>query len=97
MPADLAAMVDGSCARAALGALGLARKAGPLLLGATKVEAGVRSGAALARAACASRRPRRRAQDHAGKARDRRGGGPEIAAYKLFSEAELGLALGGKM
>ena len=95
VPADLGGMVDLLLARAALGALGLARKAGALALGATKVEASVRSGAALlvlhATEASADGLRKiaqaRRATAHAG--------GPEIRAYKLFSEQELGLALGG--
>ena len=95
VPTDLGDMVDLLLARAALGALGLARKAGALALGATKVEASVRSGAALlvlhATEASADGLRKiaqaRRATAHAG--------GPEIRAYKLFSEQELGLALGG--
>ena len=95
VPIDLGGMVDLLLARAALGALGLARKAGALALGATKVEASVRSGAALlvlhaAEASADGLRKiaqARRATAHAG--------GPEIRAYKLFSEQELGLALGG--
>ena len=95
VPADLGDMVDGLLARSALGALGLARKAGVVALGATKVEASVRSGAALlvlhATEASADGLRKiaqaRRATAHAG--------GPEIRAYKLFSEQELGLALGG--
>jgi predicted RNA-binding protein YlxR (DUF448 family) len=95
VPADLGGMVDGLLAKAALGALGLARKAGAVGLGATKVEAAVRSGAALlvlhaAEASADGLRKiaqARRATAHAG--------GPEIRAYKLFSEQELGLALGG--
>jgi predicted RNA-binding protein YlxR (DUF448 family)/ribosomal protein L30E len=94
-PADLGGMVDRLLAKSALGALGLARKAGAVALGATKVEASVRSGAALLvlHAAEASEdglrkiAQARRATAHAG--------GPEIMAYKLFSEQELGLALGG--
>ena len=95
VPADLGGMVDRLLAKSALGALGLARKAGAVALGATKVEASVRSGAALLvlHAAEASEdglrkiAQARRATAHAG--------GPEIMAYKLFSEQELGLALGG--
>ena len=93
-PPDLGGMVDGLLARSALGALGLARKAGAVALGATKVEATVRSGGALLvlHAAEASQdgvrkiAQARRATAHIG--------GPEIHAYKLFSEQELGLALG---
>jgi len=95
VPADLGGMVDRLLAKSALGTLGLARKAGAVALGATKVEASVRSGAALLvlHAAEASEdglrkiAQARRATAHAG--------GPEIMAYKLFSEQELGLALGG--
>lgn len=92
---DLGALVDRLLAKSALGSLGLARKAGKVTLGASQVDSAVRSGEALALL-------------HAGEAADdgirkianaRRAtkalGGPEIAAYKLFSEAELGLAFGG--
>jgi predicted RNA-binding protein YlxR (DUF448 family) len=95
VPPDLGGMVDRLLAKSALGALGLARKAGAVALGATKVEASVRSGAALLvlHAAEASEdglrkiAQARRATAYAG--------GPQIRAYKLFSEQELGLALGG--
>ncbi len=95
LPPDLGGMVDNVLAKSALGALGLARKAGMVALGATKVEASVRSGEALfvLHAAEASEdglrkiTQARRATVYAE--------GPQIAAYKLFSEAELGLALGG--
>lgn len=92
---DLGAMVDRILSQHALGAIGLARKAGALALGAAKVEASVRSGEAAAvlhahEAQADGMRKiaqARRATAHLG--------GPEIPAYKLFSEAELGLALGG--
>lgn len=95
IPPQLGAMVDTLLARSALGALGLARKAGLIALGATKVESSVRSGKAVLvlHAAEASEdglrkiTQARRATAYAG--------GPRIHAYKLFSEAELGLALGG--
>jgi predicted RNA-binding protein YlxR (DUF448 family) len=95
VPADLAEMVDRLLARAALGALGLARKAGAVATGAAKVDAAVRSGAALAVLHAAEAQPdgirkiasARRAAAHAD--------GPQSPAYKLFSEAEIGLALGG--
>lgn len=95
VPPDLGGMVDRLLAKSALGALGLARKAGAVALGATKVETAVRSGAALLvlHAAEASEdglrkiAQARRATAHLG--------GLEIRAYKLFSEQELGLALGG--
>jgi len=95
VPPDLGETVDRLLARSALGTLGLARKAGAVALGAAKVDAAVRSGKALCvlHAAEASEDGVRkigqaiRAVAHAG--------GPAISAYKLFSEIELGLALGG--
>lgn len=95
VPADLAVLVDGLLSRSALGALGLARKAGCLALGAAKVESAVRSGdASCVVHACEASddgvrkiRQARKAVAHAG--------GPQIRAYKLFAEPELGLALGG--
>ncbi|MFU0506822.1 RNA-binding protein [Pseudaminobacter sp. NGMCC 1.201702] len=94
VPPDLGATVDALLAKAALGVLGLARKAGAVALGATKVESAVRSGKALlvlhAREASEDGLRKitqaRRATAYAG--------GPEIYAYKLFSEADLSLALG---
>jgi predicted RNA-binding protein YlxR (DUF448 family) len=94
-PAGLGELVDRLLAKSALGALGLARKGGSVALGATKVEGAVRSAKAVAvlHAIEASEdgvrkiTQARRATTHAG--------GPDIPAYKLFSEAELGLALGG--
>jgi uncharacterized protein len=93
--ADLGAMVDALLAKSALGMLGLARKAGAVALGAAKVEGAVRSGKALfvvhaveaAEDGVRKIAQARRATVHLG--------GPAIPAYKLFSEAELGLALGG--
>lgn len=95
VPADLGVMVDGLLARAALGSLGLARKAGAVAMGAAKVEAAVRSGEALAvlHAGEAAADGVRKI-DQARRA-TRLLDGPDIPAYKLFSEAEIGLALGG--
>jgi hypothetical protein len=95
VPDNLGAMVDSLFAQSALGAMGLARKAGQVALGAAKVEAKVRSGEALAvlhaeEAADDGIRKiaqARRATVHLG--------GPAISAHKLFREAEMGLALGG--
>jgi predicted RNA-binding protein YlxR (DUF448 family) len=94
VPPELGAMVDSLLARATIGILGLARKAGAVVLGAAKVESTVRSGKALLvlHATEASEdgvrkiTQARRATAYAG--------GPEIYAYKLFSETELSLALG---
>lgn len=92
---DLADLVDAMMVRSALGTAGLARKAGAVALGATKIESAVRAGEALVvlhafeasddgvrKIASA-----RRAVAHQG--------GPAIRSCKLFSEAELSLALGG--
>jgi predicted RNA-binding protein YlxR (DUF448 family) len=95
VPPDLGAMIDALLARSALGALGLARKAGAVALGATKVESAVRSGEALLVLHADEASPdglrkitqARRATAYAD--------GPHIHAYKLFSEADLSLALGG--
>lgn len=94
-PDDLGAQVDALMAKAALGALGLARKAGAVALGAAKVEAAVRSGEAacvLHAAEASEDGVRKVAQARRAAAYQ---GGPWIAAYKLFSQDELGLALGG--
>lgn len=94
-PADLGAMVDRLMAQAALGSLGLARKAGQVVLGAAKVEAAVRAGkAALVLHALEASPDGVRKIDQARRATVHLGG-PDIPAYKLFSQAELGLALGG--
>lgn len=92
---DLADTVERLIERAALGALGLARKAGTVVTGATQVEKAVRGGTALlvlhARDGAADGMRKiaqaRRATVHLG--------GPIIPAYKVFSESELSLALGG--
>jgi len=95
VPPELGGLVESLLERSALGMLGLARKAGSIVLGATKVEAAVRSGTALFVVHAQEASPdgvrkisqARRATVHLG--------GPATLAYKLFSEAELGLALGG--
>jgi predicted RNA-binding protein YlxR (DUF448 family) len=95
VPPELAQQIDRALAQSALGALGLARKAGAVALGAAKVDNAVRRGEALlvVHAVDASQdgvrkiTQARRATAHLG--------GPEIRAYKLFSEADLSLALGG--
>jgi ribosomal protein L7Ae-like RNA K-turn-binding protein len=94
VPPDLGGMVDSLLVKSTAGALGLARKAGQVVLGAAKVEAAVRSGkASLVLHAVEA------AEDGVRKiAQARRAtvhlGGPAIPAYKLFSQAELGLAFG---
>lgn len=95
VPDDLGGMVDDLLARAALGALGLARKAGAVAMGAAKVDACIRSGRARA-----VLHAREASQDGIRKITAARratalAGGAETNAYRLFSQAELGLALGG--
>lgn len=94
-PADLGGMVDRLMAQSALGSLGLARKAGQVALGAAKVESAVRAGKALLVLHAQEASP-----DGVRKIDQARRwvvfqDGPSIPAYKLFSESELGLALGG--
>lgn len=94
-PDDLGGMVDMLMARAALGSIGLARKAGQLVMGAAKVDSAIRSGkAALVLHALEASPDGVRKLDQARRAVVWQEG-PSIPAYKLFSEAELGLALGG--
>jgi predicted RNA-binding protein YlxR (DUF448 family) len=95
IPDDLGGMVDRLLGQAVLGSLGLARKAGDVALGAAKVEATVRSGKAMMAIHALEASP-----DGVRKIDQARRwvvyqDGPSIPAYKLFSEAELGLALGG--
>jgi predicted RNA-binding protein YlxR (DUF448 family) len=94
-PADLGEMVDALLVRSALGSLGLARKAGQVVLGAAKVDAAVRSGrAAFVLHAIEASPDGVRKIDQARRATVHLGW-PATPAWKLFSEAELGLALGG--
>lgn len=91
----LGAQLDELLAKSVLGALGLARKGGAVALGAAKVESAVRGGHALCVLHAAEA-----AEDGVRKITQARTatlhlGGPDISAYKLFSEAELSLALGG--
>lgn len=94
VPPDLAERVEKLYVSHALGALGLARKAGAVALGAAKVEASVRSGKAVGvlHAVEASEdgirkiASARRSLAHAG--------GQNVPAFRLFSEAEMSLAFG---
>jgi len=94
VPPEFGQMVDGLLSTAALGVLGLARKAGAVALGATKVDGAVRSGkaAAVLHAKDASDDGVRKLAQ--ARRATKLAGGPDIPAFKLFSEAELGLALG---
>jgi ribosomal protein L7Ae-like RNA K-turn-binding protein len=95
VPADLGEMVDRLLVRAALGSLGLARKAGAVAMGAAKVEAAVRSGEALVVLHSAEAQPDGVRKIGSARRATALMDGPDIPAYKLFSESEIGLALGG--
>ncbi len=91
VPDDLASSVDRLLAQDALGVLGLARRAGRLVLGATKVAELVKSGRAAAVLT---------ASDAAADGRDRmtalrRAAAPDLPAWSLFTSAEMSLAFGG--
>ncbi len=92
--ADLGALVDRLLAEALLGAIGLERKAGRVVLGAEKVEAAVRAGKAafVLHAMEASADGVRKI----GQARHalRLAGGGEVSAFALFAQAEMSLAFG---
>ena len=91
----LATLIDGLLVKLALGSLGLARKAGVVSLGAAKVDIAVRTGEAYLVLNAADASPDGvRKIDQARRA-TRMAGGHEIRAYKLFSSADLSLALGG--
>lgn len=93
-PADLGATVDALLAAKTLGALGLARKAGQVVTGATQVEKAVRSGRAILVLHALEA-----AEDGVRKITQARSAvvhqeGPEIPALSLFREDEMGLATG---
>jgi predicted RNA-binding protein YlxR (DUF448 family) len=91
-PADLAAQVSVRLREAALGRLGLARKAGAVATGFAKAEAAIAKAdlAALLIAADAADEGRRKI----GRALRRRPGGTAVPLVRLFSGAELSLAIG---
>jgi uncharacterized protein len=91
---ELPGLVDVLLVRSALGALGLARKAGGVALGATKADAAIRSGkAVLVLHAHEAAVDGVRKIDQARRATAAIGG-PQVPAFRLFGEAEMSLALG---
>ncbi|KPB01929.1 RNA-binding protein [Ahrensia marina] len=92
---DLPELVDELLKKAALGSLGLARKAGMAIFGSTQVGKAVRAGKALAVLHSSSAAPdgvrkitqARRATVHLG--------GPKIESFTLFGTEEMDLAFGG--
>ena len=92
---DLGSLVDQLLAKSALGAILMARKAGQFVTGAAKCDAAVRSGQAVAVLHAHEAAPDGvRKLDQARRAVEYMDG-PVIPAFKLFPEAELGLAIGG--
>ena len=94
VPANLVAMVDGLLVQRTIGALSMARKAGVLVDGATKVDKAVRAGRAVAllhadeAAADGVRKldQARRATIHLG--------GPDVPVFVVLNRQQLGLAFG---
>lgn len=95
VPETLAGDIDGLLARSAHGAIGLARKAGDVALGAAKVDAAVRANRVLA--VLHARNASEDGVRKIGQAIRAVGflGGREMAAFTLFSDAEMDLAFGG--
>ncbi len=85
-PADLAAKVEALLVARALSFLGLARRAGELLLGFDQIERALNSGKSIGVLIAASDG----AQDGRRKLEQKRGAAPVVAC---FSSAEMGLAL----
>ncbi|HEY4199494.1 MAG TPA: RNA-binding protein [Devosiaceae bacterium] len=96
VPDDLAELAATRLEQRFLGALGMARKAGQLLTGATKVRAAIDKGEviALLTATDAAEDGRNKLmgalRGHAAET----GNGTEVPHYQLLSSAQLGLALG---
>lgn len=96
VPADLPGLVDTLLVKSALGAIGLARKAGQIVTGAAKVEAEIRGGraAAILQATDGAADGFRKVEG-AALATQARTERPAPPVYRLFAADELGLALGG--
>ncbi len=89
VPADLADGIDALLVDALTGMMGLARKAGQLVTGATKVDAAVRSGRVNAVMHASDAAPDGVAKiDRACRAAEAAGGGP-VAAFHLLSADEM--------
>ena len=92
--AELGALVDELLAKRALGRLGLARKAGGVVTGATQVDKAIRSGAAIAVLHDPDAAPDGTRKLDQARTFVRRMEGPDIPAFKSFRTGELDLALG---
>jgi len=93
VPADLALLTRQHLEVRLIGALGLARKAGQLVLGAGKVEDALRRGKALALITASDAAPDGRRKMLAAL---RASPSPEIPHIEAFSSTRLGLALGSE-
>ena len=93
--ATLGAETDAAIERAALGALGMARKAGLVVTGFSKVDHAVRNGSAemVFHAIDAAEDGIRKLRQAATATREL--GGPDIPATKVFTSSQMDLALGG--
>lgn len=91
---ELGALVDHLIARRALGQLGLARKAGAAVTGATQVDKAVRSGTAIAVLHDPGAAPDGVRKIDQARTFVVRMDGPDIPAFKSFAPGELDLALG---
>ncbi|MEZ5792261.1 MAG: RNA-binding protein [Nitratireductor sp.] len=93
--ATLGAETDAAIERAALGALGMARKAGLVVTGFSKVDHAVRNGSAdmVFHAMDAAEDGIRKLRQAATATREL--GGPDIPATKVFTSSQMDLALGG--
>ncbi|MCB1457473.1 MAG: RNA-binding protein [Nitratireductor sp.] len=95
IPLTLASDTDMLLERAALGALGMARKAGLVVTGFSKVDHAIRNGSAelVFHAVDAAEDGIRKLRQAATATREL--GGPEIAATRIFTSSQMDLALGG--
>lgn len=93
LPPDLAALTSEHLENRLAGALSLARKAGQLVTGASRVEAALRSGQAVALITASDARPDGRRKMLAAM---RAAGGADLPHIEAFSSARLDLALGGE-
>ena len=95
-PEDLGALVDALLVKSALGALGIARKAGQLVTGATKVDGAIRTGRALLVVQARDAAPDGvRKMDAARRASAYASDEPMTPVARQLSADELGLAFGG--
>lgn len=93
VPGDLASMAAARLEQRLLGALGLARKAGQVLLGATKVEGALRAGQAIALLAASDGQPDGRRKISAAA---RSAGFGDLPRSERLSSGQLSLALGSE-